>query len=325
MQLKEISFEIIQRCPNNCIYCSSNSNCQSENIISYDVFKRTIDDAIDLGLQRVCISGGEPFLHPDILKFVRYSKKQNLEVFVYTSGIVFSSKGDYAPLNSYVLNQLREAGLDRLIFNVQSSDENIYNKIMGTEGCFNLMRTSIAASVRSNIFCEIHFVPMKVNYNMICSILEMAKELGVSKVSFLRLVIQGRALQNKDVVELSKDMNDELKSILISLEQKHSDIDIRVGIPLSNNTNYGCNASLGKLIIRYDGAVFPCEAFKYISALVGEKAVKPDNISTSSLKDIYYNSEFLSALRTEIKEFKTQKMNCESCPAQWRLAKVLNQ
>lgn len=215
MQLKEISFEIIQKCPNNCIYCSSNSNCQSKNIISYDVFKRTIDDAIDLGLQRICISGGEPFLHQDIIKFIQYTKKQNLEVFIYTSGIILDSTGEYSFISKDILKQLNEIGLDRLIFNVQSSDESLYNTIMGTQNCFNLMTASIKHSVEVGLFCEIHFVPMKLNYNQVYSVLEMARELGVRQVSFLRLVLQGRALQNKDMIDLSKHMKDELMNILV--------------------------------------------------------------------------------------------------------------
>lgn len=325
MQLKEISFEIIQKCPNNCIYCSSNSNCKSKHVISYDIFKRIIDDAIDLGLERLCISGGEPFLHPDIIKFVQYSKNRHLEVFIYTSGITINTEGHYDYLSKGILAQLKEAGLDKLIFNVQSPDEELYNSIMGTKSCFNLMKTSIRNSVESALFCEIHFVPMGINYNMIYSVLDFAKELGVSKVSFLRLVIQGRALANRNIVELSEEMNKQLKSVLASIGQRYKDIDIRVGIPLSDNTVYGCNASLGKLIIRYDGAVFPCEAFKYISAIDGEKSVKPDNINTSSLKDIYYNSEFLSILRAEIREFKSHKLSYDTCPAQWRLKKILSQ
>lgn len=325
MQLKELSFEIIQKCPNNCIYCSSNSDCKSKHIINYDTFKRTIDDAVDLGLERLCISGGEPILHPEIVEYVQYSKNKNLEVYIYTSGIDINYLGCNDSISSTALKKLKAAGLDKLIFNVQSSDEKIYDKIMGTTNCFNLMKNSIKKSVELGLFCEIHFVPMGINFLMTHSVLEMAKELGVNKVSFLRLVVQGRALDNRDLVELSADMNEKLKSTLNTIEQHYKDINIRVGIPLSNNITYGCNASTSKLIIRYDGAVFPCEAFKYISAIDGEKAVKPDNINKSSLKDIYYRSEFLNILKGEIKEFKSQKLNCETCPAQWRLNKILSQ
>lgn len=323
MQLKELSFEVIQRCPNYCIHCSSNSNSQSKHIISYRAFKQTIDDAVDLGLSRVCISGGEPFLHPDIMKFVQYAKEHKLEVFIYTSGITFNSTGNRDCIGKDVLEKLKAVGLDRVIFNVQSSDEDLYNTIMGTENCFDLMKTSIVNSVQSDLFCEIHFVPMKINFDRIDSVLEMAQELAVKKVSFLRLVLQGRALQNKHMVETTENINSQLKSMLNSLKEKYPDIDIRIGIPLSSGNTHRCNASFNKLIIRYDGAVFPCEAFKYICAIDGQKSVKPDNINTASLKDIYYNSEFISILRSEINEFKSHGVGCETCPAQWRLSKAL--
>lgn len=323
MQLKEISFEIIQKCPNNCIYCSSKSNLSSKHIISYQVYKEALIDALDLGLTRVCISGGEPFLHPEIINFVKLAKAMNLEVFIYTSGVNYDSNGNYTFLNNEILSHLKMIGLDRLIFNVQSPEEGIYDSIMGTKNCFKLLKTSIKNSVDNNLFCEMHFVPMKLNYNLIYPALDMAKELGINKVSFLGLVLQGRALQNRDAVALSHHMDEKLKILLNSLEYKG--LAIRVGIPLSSNSNNGCNAGLGKLIIRYDGAVYPCEAFKYISTIDGEKTVEPDNVNFRKLKDIYNNSEFLNILRKEIKEFKVSKIECPNCYAQWRLSKVLAQ
>ncbi len=322
MQLKEISFEIIQRCPNNCVYCSSNSNCHSKYIINLEVFKKTIDDAIKLGLERLCISGGEPFLHSDIVDMIKYSKERNLEVFVYTSGVIKYPDNKFGFISKDILQKVKQAGLDRLIFNVQSSEEELYDKIMGTTSCFNLMKTSIKTSAEIGIFCEIHFVPMRLNYKMIYSVLDMAKNLGVKKVSFLRLVVQGRALQNRKIVDLTYEMTTELKSILSTLKENYQGIEIRLGIPLSHNNTYSCNASVSKLIIRYDGAVFPCEAFKYLNVISGESDITPNNINICTLTDIYYNSEFLRILRSEIGQFKAKAMSCETCPAQWKLANI---
>ncbi|MEG0799047.1 MAG: hypothetical protein RSG51_01275 [Bacilli bacterium] len=41
--IKDLCFEIIQKCPNNCLFCSSCSSIEKENIISFKVFKETID------------------------------------------------------------------------------------------------------------------------------------------------------------------------------------------------------------------------------------------------------------------------------------------
>ncbi len=56
--LKEISIEIIRKCPNLCLHCSSESAINCEEIISYEKFISIINGTIDLGLQTVCFSGG---------------------------------------------------------------------------------------------------------------------------------------------------------------------------------------------------------------------------------------------------------------------------
>ena len=59
--MNEISIEILQRCPNRCIYCSSHSNPQATHLISFEIIKGVVDDAKALGCKTVCLSGGEPF------------------------------------------------------------------------------------------------------------------------------------------------------------------------------------------------------------------------------------------------------------------------
>mgnify|MGYP004683107457 CR=1 FL=1 len=83
--LNEISIEILQRCPNRCIYCSSHSNPQATHIIPLEIIKRVIDDAKALGCKTVCLSGGEPFLQPaPLAEIAKQAKNMNLDVWSYT-------------------------------------------------------------------------------------------------------------------------------------------------------------------------------------------------------------------------------------------------
>ena len=41
--VKDLCFEVIEKCLNNCKFCSSNSDCNKSRIISFDDFKRVID------------------------------------------------------------------------------------------------------------------------------------------------------------------------------------------------------------------------------------------------------------------------------------------
>ena len=56
--LKEISIEIIRKCPNKCLYCSSFSNENCSEMIPLEKFMEVIDGAQELGLKTVCFSGG---------------------------------------------------------------------------------------------------------------------------------------------------------------------------------------------------------------------------------------------------------------------------
>ncbi|HHZ00379.1 MAG TPA: radical SAM protein [Tissierellia bacterium] len=213
MVLREISFEILQCCPNNCIYCSSNSNIKSTNIIDFDIFVRVIDDAVSMGLKTLCLSGGEPFLHPNLIDMVKHAKKDGLEVFIYTSGICMKN-GENAPLDLERLSILKDLNVDKLIFNMQAAEEGLYDRIMGNKGCFKIMKESIMSASSLGIFTEIHFVPMKININQIDKVIDLASSLGVKKISFLRLVIQGRALKNRSIVELSDEERKKLEDDL---------------------------------------------------------------------------------------------------------------
>lgn len=86
--VKDLCFEIIESCPNECKFCSSNSCIDKKQIISFNDFKRVIDYFISQGgIEELSLSGGEPFLHPDILKMVEYAKSFGIRTVIFTSGI----------------------------------------------------------------------------------------------------------------------------------------------------------------------------------------------------------------------------------------------
>lgn len=86
--LKDLCFEIIDKCPNNCKFCSSNSCYEKDTIVKFDDFKKVIDYFVTQGgIEELSLSGGEPFLHPDIFKMVQYSKSLGIKTVVFTSGI----------------------------------------------------------------------------------------------------------------------------------------------------------------------------------------------------------------------------------------------
>lgn len=312
--LKEISIEIIRKCPSKCLHCSSNSNIQCSEMISLAKYQEIVDGALELGVKTICFSGGEPFLHPNIVEMVKYASNRGLLSYIYSSGIYQVGENVASAIPDEIFIELNNK-ITKIIFNIEAADEEIYDSIMGTHGYFKFLTSSIRKAVASKITVEGHFVPMKLNMHQIGKVLQYCQELGVSKVSFLRLVIHGRALENKDKLSLSSEDLVEIKTSLLKIRSENS-FNIRIGVPLLGETYESrCEAADGKLNIKYDGKVYPCEVFKNnrIQILDG---TSPGNIYDNSIQDIYNKSEYLIIVRGMVKQFSCNNY-CENCVGQY--------
>ena len=134
--VNDLCFEIIESCANECKFCSSNSCIDKKQIIEFDDFKRVIDYFIsEGGIGELSLSGGEPFLHPDLYKMVAYAKQYGIRTVIFTSGIkrtvplLEDVKDFYIKDMESKLTEIQkyEPWNDRLIKNVKKCYERIIN------------------------------------------------------------------------------------------------------------------------------------------------------------------------------------------------------
>ena len=91
--LKDLCFAVIHTCPNNCKFCSSNSSIGATKIISLDDFKRTVNHFMENGgIEEISISGGEPFLHPQLIELCKIAREifPDILLNILTNGIILS-------------------------------------------------------------------------------------------------------------------------------------------------------------------------------------------------------------------------------------------
>lgn len=316
--LKEISVEILRKCPNNCLHCSSKSNINCNEQISFEKFIEVVDSAKALDVQTICFSGGEPFIHPDIVRMIDYVHSKGIQTYIYTSGIFLDNNNLSEIPESLIYNI--SSNVTKLIFNLETVTPSIYDSIMGTKDCFKYLKASIESAVKAGITCEAHFVPMKLNISEVEKIIEFCDEVKISKLSFLRFVPHGRGEINKEKLLLSDDEQKCFIEKLKDIKNKRKN-SIRIGVPLINNIeNVVCEAANGKLNIKYDGYVYPCEVFKNTMQFI-KSGAKAESIYEKSLKEIYLNSEYLCSIRQYIDSFKCSH-NCENCAGQMYLQEI---
>lgn len=321
MVVRDLCFEIIQTCPNNCLFCSSCAGIDKNKMIDFDIFKRTIDHLMDLGgIEEISLSGGEPFLHPNLFDMIMYCKNKGIRVVLFTSGVKRNVKmtelqldtirrkleeeyASYPPeerekavnhfMNVYVrynempysaidrseMEYLKYIGLDKIVFDFQGAERDTYNHLMGSNNFDEVELSMIRASV-VGLNCDAHFVPMKSNYKELRDIIELLNIAGFPSLSILNFVPQGRGKDNVDSLMLSDEEMKEFGGIYEKYKDEFKG-EIRVGIPLLQEDRHKCTAGLDKLVIKYDGTVLPCPAFKeYDVEVLHKLGIKTPNIYT---------------------------------------------
>lgn len=88
--------------------------------MSAETFRRVADEAIAHGAGIRIIRWGEPFLHPEILSFVKYVKERNGILHITTNGLL---------LRQEIILSLVENGLDSIIFSMQGTTREEYQKM----------------------------------------------------------------------------------------------------------------------------------------------------------------------------------------------------
>ena len=203
-RLKEVCLEITDTCPLNCAHCSGSCSLDSHDVLSLDRVKRIIDDMCKMDGEILEISGGEPLTHPYLLQIVEYAEGKGLETVLYTSGSMLDGNGRITPLNITMAEKLRQAGLKKVIFNLQGATSRTHETVTQVKGSFRNVTNAIKTVESLHFWVGVHFVPMEPNFEKLEEVIRLCSYLNVKEVGVLRFVPQGRGKVNRSWLELSK-------------------------------------------------------------------------------------------------------------------------
>lgn len=325
--MEELSIEITYKCPMECIHCSSRAELGNETFIPTKKIKEMIDKCAEhCGTTEVSLSGGEPFEHPDFWEIMEYIKEKGLKTIVYSCGIGLTKRlqntKQYHRFSIERMKKLKKL-CDVLIISLHGSP-SIHNEIMniGIEAFWHATET-IKKAIKEGIRVEIHFVPTKINFKDIKLVYGICLTLGVSKMSILRYVPQGRGLETskdngeinltkEEFIELQKDMRD------LRNTSKNSKTQFRIGIPadftflidymegnLDAKKERACTGGKNKILVKADGLVQVCPAWKELDYL------SAGNIYHDDIVDIWKKGNTYVKFRKFTKD--DLKEPCKSC------------
>jgi radical SAM protein with 4Fe4S-binding SPASM domain len=287
-ELKEIKIEVTHDCKLRCTHCSSMAGAISGRRMDWTSCEKILNEAASIGVETIAFSGGEPLLWEHIQKAVAGATRYGIDVYVYTTGNV--------PEVENLLKKLHGVGLSRVMFSIFGSDAEHHEEITATCESYNKTVAAAAYCISIGLQTEFHFVPLSRNFSALREIANKAHNMGIKRVSVLRLVPQGRGAETNE--GLSHNQNIELRETIKDLRDHGH--DIRLGSPynfLMLREKPQCCSGIDRLTVGPDLRIFPCDAFKHI--LPSDIGASSDysSLATHSLSECWEKSSYLNVVR----------------------------
>lgn len=302
-RINGLQFELTSQCNERCIHCyipnakkNEGKGMPTKKVLSL------IDEYADMGGISVNLSGGEVFMHKDLIKIILYCREKDLQVNVLSNLIA---------LRDSQIPYLKEANISMLQTSLYSMNPEIHDNITTIKGSFAKTKSAIEKLVAADIPVQISCPIMKANKNSYKDVLQYAKKLDCKAQTDFIMMAQA----NLDTSNLANRISLEETEKLI--------IDI-----IENDLNYQqavLNLSSVKEIIRKDPDAFGklniCSAGSNICCIAENGDVYPcpgwqdmimGNVYEQSLKDIWEKSDKAKYLRTITQEMFPKCMNCDA-------------
>jgi radical SAM protein with 4Fe4S-binding SPASM domain len=185
--------------------------------------------------------------------------------------------------------------------------------IMNHQDAARDIRKSIQYLKKYKQAVEVHMVPMKPNYRSILPMRLLCEKLGVGKLSLLRFVPQTRGAENVDELGMNKADFVAMQTIIHEELQSESPVEIRAGCPIDFRHALGlipekakmCHAGDDLILVRPNGDVHPCAAWKSLPA--------DANVRDHSLEWIWNNSPVFVYIRRFKEEGFSKVEGCSDC------------
>lgn len=168
-----LRISITERCNFRCQYCMPEkpfSWVPKENLLSFEDMFKFVKVAIDNGIKKVRITGGEPLLREDLDSFVSM-------IHDYNSGVDLA-----LTTNGYFLKQvaqkLKNAGLQRINISLDTLKPEVATRI-AQKNVLNEVLEGIEEAKKCGLQIKLNCVPLKgINDVEIVDLIEFAKQNG---------------------------------------------------------------------------------------------------------------------------------------------------
>jgi MoaA/NifB/PqqE/SkfB family radical SAM enzyme len=304
---------VTEGCNLRCATCSYRDAVPGE--LTIDEIEKLAKDLSQFGLKHIVYSGGEPLLRRDIIQICEIFQRLHVKQTILTNGLLLEKRAD--DVYKY---------FEEIIVSIDGAQAQTHNTIRGLNS-FDQILKGIEKTVKSIGFknISIRTVLQKRNFRQLPEMIELAKSLDVSRISFLSADVfsdsfgrdtrgqvesnENILLNNNEVAEFKEIIEDTIskfkedfnnKFISESPEKIYRILEYYGAcIGLNKYPRNTCNAPMVSAVITSTGNILPC----YFLPSYG-------NIRKSSIEDLL-NNEKIKETRKDVRAYNLER--CKQC------------
>ncbi|EHB5963164.1 GTP 3',8-cyclase MoaA [Campylobacter coli] len=279
-KINYLRISVTQRCNFRCLYCMPKipfNHQPKENLLSFEELFLFVKVAIDEGIEKIRITGGEPLLRKDLSVFIKMINdyKKDLDLAITTNGFLLK---DFA-------KDLKDAGLKRLNISLDTL-ESKKAKILAQKDVLDSVLAGIDEALSVGLKVKLNTVVLKgLNDDELILLLEFAKSknIQIRFIEFMENIHAYGKLQGLKRDEIIQILSQKYQVKLIKKAEKapvsiYSADGYEFGIidPHSHEFCDSCN----RIRLSAEGLLIPCLYFD--EALSIKEAVRKGDINAAA-------------------------------------------
>lgn len=278
--------ELTHRCPLACPYCSNpKALVRGPEELSTELWLRVIDQAADLGVMQLHLTGGEPLARSDLESIAKRAHERGLYVSLVTSGV---------PLDEARLARLAPS-LDHVQLSVQDADAASSDRIAGLASHEQKMR--VASWVRAlGLPLTVNVVLHRANLDRVDAVVAMAERLGADRLELANVQLVSWALENTGALLPTRAQIDRARVVARDAKERLTGkMEVVFVLPdWHADRPRACMDGWGRrfVVVAPDGAVLPCQAARCLP-------LSFESVRDASLAHLWREGEGMRAFRGE--------------------------
>lgn len=280
--------ELTYRCPLHCPYCSNPTNLAAHgNEIDADTWIRVFQEAEELGVVQINLTGGEPLLRDDLELLVEAAHKLDLYTNLITSGI---------PLTAERLSRLHALGLDSVQISIQSTRQSVSDRFAGTSS-FSRKLDAMRWVTSLEIPLTLNIVLHRENISEIEELIALAERVSADRLELANTQYLGWALKNRGVLLPAREQIERARAVAAEAKARlHGKMEVLFVTPdYYSEHPKSCMEGWGRrfIVVNPEGLALPCHLAHTIPGLHFE------HVTQRRLADIWRHSTGFNQFRGE--------------------------